>query len=297
MAALNFFDGFKSAWAQDGGVFGWTQEQYRTGWAVIGDTKPSVEQFNNVHQVIDQKANYLYRQLKTAADDRSVSTAAGKDDTLKELLDKLKTELMETQYPVGCVEIMTNATTPAQRGLPGTWEKITDGFLYAHGAPQAGSVGSTGGNASIKLSVAQLPAHNHSMGSAGNHTHSTSSAGSHTHTRGSMNITGSFGARRTGEVTTGIVVSNEEGAFSAGGHPNVGTAIERLATAGVSQARSRTSFNAASSWTGSTSSAGSHTHSINSAGAHTHSINNTGDGASINIIPPRLTVYMWKRVS
>lgn len=45
--------------------------------------------------------------------------------------------------------------------------------------------------------------------------------------------------------------------------------------------------------------AGGHTHSvsINSAGDHSHSIRSDGEGKAFSILPPYLSVYIWKRIS
>jgi microcystin-dependent protein len=48
-------------------------------------------------------------------------------------------------------------------------------------------------------------------------------------------------------------------------------------------------FNAANSWSGSTSSEGSHSHSV--------TVNATGGGAAHSNMQPYLSVYMWKRTA
>lgn len=61
--AINTLDAFSMAWGENGGRFDWQPAQYRQGWATIGDVPPSVEQFNALHYLQDEKANFLYRQL------------------------------------------------------------------------------------------------------------------------------------------------------------------------------------------------------------------------------------------
>ena len=46
-------------------------------------------------------------------------------------------------------------------------------------------------------------------------------------------------------------------------------------------------FDASRNWTGSTSSNGS----------HTHTIGNTGGSIPLNIMPPYITVYAWRRTA
>lgn len=129
------------------------------------------------------------------------------------------------------------------------------------GAGSSYAVGDTGGANSVSLTVAQLPAHNHSAstGSAGSHSHSgsASSAGSHTHTiqRRELGHSGSW---------VSIAYSNPAGA--SGAWVDVSNQVLR------------------------NSAAGAHTHSlsINSNGAHTHtvSVGNTGSGQAHENRPP-----------
>lgn len=103
-------------------------------------------------------------------------------------------------------------------------------------------------------------AHTHTAGYAGTHTHTMDSAGGHTHTRGTMNITGSFG-RVEDELASG--------AFSLG-------TSKSTAAAGSGDHNVNVNFNAANTWSGSTSSAGSHSHTNTSAGSHNHTIDSAG---------------------
>lgn len=66
MATVNILQpAFGIKWAQDGTVSAIDEAQWRAGWAFIGATPPSVEQFNKVHQVQDEKSNWLYQQMLT----------------------------------------------------------------------------------------------------------------------------------------------------------------------------------------------------------------------------------------
>lgn len=73
--AITTLNSFNMAWGENGGRFDWQPAQYRQGWATIGDVPPSVEQFNALHYLQDEKANFLYRQLA------DVVAAAGKQYT------------------------------------------------------------------------------------------------------------------------------------------------------------------------------------------------------------------------
>src|SRR5699024_10778102 len=135
--------------------------------------------------------------------------------------------------------------------------KISEGFLYPHGAASAGSVGSTGGEKEVKLTAGQMPKHTHGA--------STKNAGGHSHTRGSMNITGAFRTR--------LFENGNRAVYSAGGafrdEGNSGdSAFNTLAAAGGQVKRSHTTFDAQRAWSGRTSKHRRHNQSVtvNSAG-------------------------------
>lgn len=77
--AITTLNSFNMAWGENGGRFDWQPAQYRQGWATIGDVPPSVEQFNALHYLQDEKANFLYHQLAdvvAAAGNQYTETAA-----------------------------------------------------------------------------------------------------------------------------------------------------------------------------------------------------------------------------
>ncbi len=57
------FQRFNKTWATNGTVIAATDSQANQGWAYIGETPPSVEQFNWVQQNLDVKDNWLYAQI------------------------------------------------------------------------------------------------------------------------------------------------------------------------------------------------------------------------------------------
>lgn len=67
-------------------------------------------------------------------------------------------------YPVGSIYISVDETSPADL-FGGTWEQIEGRFLLAAGSAYA--AGSTGGEATHKLTVAEIPDHGHSVAVAG----------------------------------------------------------------------------------------------------------------------------------
>lgn len=300
---------FSKVWASNSPLpaYTFTDADYLTGWDFVGSAPPTKNEFDAWFKMVDEKLNYLYGQLQ---------------DTASKL------------YPVGSVYISFNSTNP-QTLFGGTWTRLKDRMLMASGDSYAPNT--TGGSATKTIGVTNLPAHNHTVNSAGTHNHTASTGaggihnhtastggagshnhtvtlannGSHTHTRGSMNITGTFFADNIGS------------AYNTGAFAYTGSNV----TPGIvdnDDAPSRViDFDASKTWTGSTSSAGSHTHTatvstvanhthtvtvnnstshthtvtVNNGGSHTHTTNNTGGGTPLNILPPYMTVYMWRRTA
>lgn len=61
-------------------------------------------------------------------------------------------------YPIGSIYISTNDINPSTL-FTGTWEKIENRFLLASGSSY--QLGSTGGEATHKLTINELPSHTH----------------------------------------------------------------------------------------------------------------------------------------
>ena len=87
-------------------------------------------------------------------------------------------DTMKKIYPVGSIYMSTVSTNPATLFGFGTWEAMPAGrVLLAQGKSSWGTTynaGSTGGEATHKLTVGELPSHGHSA--------STNTTGNHTHT-------------------------------------------------------------------------------------------------------------------
>lgn len=168
-------------------------------------------------------------------------------------------------------------------GMGGNVPNLLDKFLLPSTAAQAGQ---TGGSLNLSipgvtvngtvgetvLTVDQIPSHTH--------TGSTSTAGSHSHTRGTMNITGEIGCDdRAGNLA--------RGAFSVASQYEVNTS----ASGGDGSPWRKFVFNAATSWSGATSTAGAHSHSITmgSTGGgrgHTHTITSSSEAQQIALDRP-----------
>lgn len=67
-------------------------------------------------------------------------------------------------YPVNSIYISYSHTSPAEL-FGGTWERITNRFLW--GSSSTGTIGSTGGEATHKLTVSEIPSHQHPYVSTG----------------------------------------------------------------------------------------------------------------------------------
>lgn len=168
-------------------------------------------------------------------------------------------------------------------GLGGNVPNLMDKFLLPSTVAQAGQ---TGGSLNLSipgvtvngtvgetvLTVDQIPSHTH--------TGSTSTAGYHTHTRGSMNITGFFGADDRAAWLT-------DGAFYAKNDASQNTSAE----GGDGRPWWRILFDASRTWSGSTSESGSHSHSVTmgSTGGgrgHTHTITSSSEAQQIALDRP-----------
>lgn len=247
--------------------------------------------------------------------------STGKHPDPEHLAQPAVLQVLQAVYPVGSIYCSYGTISPAVLFGFGQWTKIEGRFLL--GANSTYGLGSTGGEATVALTVAQLPAHSHSASSAsaGNHVHaitvnnggwhahsaSSNWTGDHTHTRGTMDITGAL-------PDTNSIRAHTPGVYSTGAFSVLfnNSRIPALGTGTVDRLYGF-DFVASRSWTGETSVAGGHSHSITVnwggehshsagsswAGEHTHSItvNNTGSDQAHNNMPPFLAVNMWRRTA
>ncbi|WP_251455191.1 phage baseplate protein [Veillonella intestinalis] len=193
--------------------------------------------------------------------DNSVTTSKLKDKSvtankLGDDVNKVINNVLNKVYPVGSIYCSTVSTNPHTLFGFGNWQYIEQGrVLLSQGSNY--KAGSTGGEATHKLTINEMPSHNHGTNNAGTHSHTgnTNSAGAHSH-----NITDFL--LRGRDDNAGYGNDNYRGnkaTDSAGAH--------------------------------------SHTLTTNSTGGHTHSITSTGGNAAHNNMQPYLAVYMWQRVS
>ncbi len=91
----------------------------------------------------------------------NIESFTGEDGKLSYVPSIDKTWLLDAFYPVGSIYQSVNSTSPATLFGGGTWERIEDKFLLAAGGTYA--AGSTGGEASVSLTVEEIPSHDHTV--------------------------------------------------------------------------------------------------------------------------------------
>lgn len=225
-------------------------------------------------------------------------------------------------YPVGSIYMSVSSASPSAL-FGGTWEQLKDRFLL--GAGDTYTAGDTGGAANVSytpagtntggevsshtLTVDEIPAHNHSFtgsavtsgGISANHTHSgtsgnqsaghTHSGPSHSHSVGTWDCKGYDSTKGSFKAV----------AQNSGWLANTTNSAGTGATGGISANHTHTTT------TGNQSTG--HSHSVTASGSignkgggggHSHGFTQptfTGTAATINTMPPYLSVYMWKRTA
>ena len=74
----------------------------------------------------------------------------------------IKTTVLNTFFPVGSIYMDATGKINPNTQFGGTWTKIENRFLYGQGNK---GIGATGGAETVTLSTAQMPTHNHNVGS------------------------------------------------------------------------------------------------------------------------------------
>ncbi|KAI5513033.1 keratin-associated protein family [Trichomonas vaginalis G3] len=112
---------------------------------------------NSCRNIEDHARNFEAYELPAMLDKKADKTE----------LQTMKTQILETIYPIGSIYTSMNSKNPASVLGFGTWQQIVDKFLYC-----ANSSKQTGGSKKIK--EANLPAHTHTgtTNFSGDHSHS-----------------------------------------------------------------------------------------------------------------------------
>jgi hypothetical protein len=158
MATVNILPAFTYKWAQDtAGVEALEDTQWRAGWQFIGNVPPSVEQFNKVHQVQDEKANYLYAQMAAVFTKAGIAPAAGTSTTLRDAIaagsvGRLVRVLRYTRV-AGVQNVSTNGgantTTGAASYVPSANLKFAISEMCGGGGGGAGAVNPAAGQVAL----------------------------------------------------------------------------------------------------------------------------------------------------
>ncbi len=180
---------------------------------------PRIDENNNVYFVDDQAAiEALEQELETAHNITELYTqiyelAQRSKAAYDDLIANYKTPL--ELMPVGKYYISGDSTSPAEL-FGGTWERLKDRFLLAAG--NVYTAGSTGGEATHKLTVSEMPSHKHTMNQ--NKESETgyiprggdaASIGIHTDSDNAMNIGGTFTDRGANSTTNAVINSTGGG--------------------------------------------------------------------------------------
>ena len=112
----------------------------------------------NVHMLLEQADGEDALVLRGAVNQIVASVAIA---DLKNALGIANGATVLDMYPVGSIYQTTSSTFNPQTAWGGTWERIKDRFLLAAGTAYAG--GSTGGEATHKLTTQEMPSHTHTM--------------------------------------------------------------------------------------------------------------------------------------
>lgn len=173
-------------------------------------------QLNELQAQVTQQLNTTVTNLNDTVDNKITN------------LTKTVEEYWKVVYPIGSIYISINNASPAEL-FGGTWTQITDTFLLSSGT---NTVGATGGEKEVTLTLSQAP--------------------EHTHTRGTMEITGKLRVYNDYNLNNTSYQNYVGGAFSS--EETYGTS-SNLAS-GSNDAVRQHNFTASNAWTGETSSAG-----------------------------------------
>lgn len=244
----------------------------------------------------------IKKEINNVLDNFNITPDGSLTNQLMSALNKLKQEAALAAHPVGSLYWTSSSENPAVTFGGGTWVQIKDRFILAAGDTYAN--GATGGSATVTLTVAQMPSHNHG-GSTGN------GGVDHTHNMDHEHYTGG---------NTGGMSDNSSGTITRGSS-YIGIAGGASGCCRVSDGdKKRCTDNGSSNLYGTVSINVSHTHAWGdwstppyvrndrhdayklktdgaSAYLHSHRINSNGGGESHNNMPPYICKFCWERVS
>ncbi|AHF89521.1 tail protein [Opitutaceae bacterium TAV5] len=222
---------------------------------------------------------------------------------LPNTLGNLAKAVGELLMPVGHIYVTVNNTNPAALLGFGTWARWGEGRSltgFSTSDADFNAVEKTGGNKTVTLTVAQLPAHTHNNAAQ---TITTTSAGAHTHATNSVTVTTTNAGSHTHAIW---------------GNSSAGETSSAYGFANTNADRPITGDNTGAAWftqngfgTQLIQTAGGHTHTVTipaltaaSAGAHTHTVTveakattSVGSNSPVNILQPYIVAHLWKRTA
>ena len=172
-------------------------------------------------------------------------------------------------YPVGSIYMSVNSTSPAAL-FGGTWEQLTDTFLYASTTADTGTT-ATAGASTVALTEAQMPRHTHTQNS-------------HNHTQN---------AHHHGNNTSGwkwISVMGDDWTYTGKramsyGSGNYYYPYSSKNTSGIAE----------STQTGDTTPTNNSQTATNKYTGGSGTSESASNGSAHNNMPPYMKVFMWKR--
>lgn len=102
---MTIFEAFAKLFGSDGRRQDWTAEEWAIGWAAISNDPPTVEQFNALQNISDQKANYLYRQISALSQSDTTPLSLDDNERLKRAI-----QLMIANAAIGVVNNLTSTS-------------------------------------------------------------------------------------------------------------------------------------------------------------------------------------------
>ncbi|WP_404462779.1 phage baseplate protein [Providencia rettgeri] len=221
--------------------------------------------------------NGLNAKLNTSSVAQSTGASTTNVMNQKAVTDALQNAVnLNTIYPIGIIVWFAQNKNPNTLFPCTKWQYIGENKTIRLAAASGVNVLTTGGSDSVTIGKNHLPAT--SLKFSG----TTASGGAHDHTRGTMNITGELGYMRNDSN----LYTYATGAFSlANGSGNGGYTGSNMTSS------RKYVFNAASTWSGSTSRHGGHTHT------YSGNTENLGSGAALAVTNAYIMLMGWYRIS
>ena len=140
-----------------------TQQNTFTGSVRFSDTVKSYNGFTADNSSNSHYAKYSYDNIVYYKDLSTAYTYEFPNSSGTLLTSNDVTDILKKIYPVGSVYInRTNNNNPGTLLGFGTWTRISDRFLYA-ATTSSTTLGVTGGENTHKLTIDEMPSHNHSF--------------------------------------------------------------------------------------------------------------------------------------